>query len=245
MKQFIFGLILISCSATVIFGQDPNFGSVFVRGIALANRDSFAEALVEFQNAGKLLDGAKISKKTLAQLHFNIGVCYFRLESDHEAIGHFETAVRLYPKYERAHYALGMAALNARDWQKAARAFTNALKIDKTNGETWFDLAFAHLGANALDNATKAFQNSIVYKSVDSPLSHNNVGVLLAMKGDLQAAEAQFVKANELSSGRLVLARTNLEFCRQLRQRPFPLIARMEFEHRSPRLLGTVSKTNL
>lgn len=209
MKQFLFGLIFISISGFAIFGQGKDFDTSFERGVTLANNGSFAEALVEFRNA-ESVSGSKLAKKRVAQLHFNIGVCHFRLERFADAISRFETAVNAFPKYERAHYALGMAASETRDWQKAERAFLDALKVNRSNGETWFDLGFVYLATSELPKARSAFENSLVLNTVDAATAHNNVGVILALSGERKGAERAFENAVRVSNGTYKIAAVNL-----------------------------------
>jgi len=217
MKQFLFGLIFISISGLAIFAQGQDFDTSFERGVALANTGSFVEALTEFRNAESVIGGAKLSKKHLAQLHFNIGVCHFRMNKITDAISRFETAVDIFPKYERAHYAFGMAASEARDWQRAERAFLDALKINKTNGETWFDLGFVYLAKGETLKARTAFESSLETGTVDAATAHNNVGVIRALSGDREFAEKAFENAVRVSSGTYKIAAVNLAFIRNQR----------------------------
>lgn len=216
MKQFLFGLIFISISGLAIFGQGKDFDTSFERGVALANNGSFAEALVEFRNAESVI-GSKLTKKRLAQLHFNIGVCHFRLEKNADAISRFETAVRVFPKYERSHYALGMAASEMRDWQKAEGAFLDALKVNKANGETWFDLGFVYLATGELPKARAAFEKALELNTVDAATAHNNVGVIRALSGDRESAEVAFENAVRVSNGAYKIAAVNLAVIRKHR----------------------------
>jgi Flp pilus assembly protein TadD len=217
MKQFLFGLIFISISGFATFGQGKDFDTSFERGVTLANNGNFAEAFVEFRNAERLINGSKLTKKRLAQLHFNIGVCHFRMNKNAEAIGRFETAVQVFPKYERAHYALGMAASELRDWQKAERAFHDALKVNKANGEAWFDLGFVYLAKGEMLKARSAFETSIELKTIDAATAHNNVGVIRALSGDRDFAERAFENAVRVSNGAYKIAAVNLAVIRKHR----------------------------
>ena len=118
-----------------------------------------------------------------------------------------------------------MAEMRKRNSIAAVSSFSRVLKLDPKNGEAWFDLAFASLALNDLDTAEKAFARSIEFGSVDANLSHNNIGVILAMRGDLLDAEDQFETAIALSNGRLTEAKRNLEFCRSKRAGKSDLIA--------------------
>ncbi len=122
------------------------------------------------------------------------------------------------------------------NWPAARQAFLNALEIDPTDGEAWFDLAFVYLAERDYDNVAKAFRKAIENKSVDSALGHNNIGVIMAMKNDLAAAEKEFEAALMRSGGRLIEARKNLEFCRALGMRRTELIGKSGFSFALRRL---------
>jgi Flp pilus assembly protein TadD len=141
------------------------------------------------------------------------------------AANQFKSAIILKSDYIHAHYALGMARMRLREWKAAAKSFESLLTNDPKNGEAWFDLAFAKLAVGETAAAESAFAKSIDFGSVDAVLSHNNIGVILAMKGDLAAAEDQFATAIALSDGGLVEAKHNLEVCRSKRSGIHELVA--------------------
>jgi len=228
MNQFIFGLVFISISGLAIFGQQRDFDTSFEGGISMANRGNFVEALAQFQNAESSIETSRLSKKRLAQLHFNIGVCHFRLEKNADALSRFETAVQLFPKYERAHYALGMAASRKFDWQKSERAFLNALKLNRSNAETWFDLAFVYLATGEMLRAKAAFETSLELNTVDAATAYNNIGVISASFGDRKNAERAFENSVRVSNGTYEIAAANLTVIR-LRHEETLVAANLKF----------------
>jgi Flp pilus assembly protein TadD len=203
---------------------------LFTEGTKSANRERFAEALESYKTALFMAENEYLGADYRARLRFNIGVCYFRLEQYDPAVGQFKAALLLKKDYARAHYALGMAETRRREWRQAAYSFSRAVTLEPKNSEAWFDLAFASIGENDLDNAAHAFRKSIELGSIDAALSHNNIGVILAVKGELAAAEVSFENAIAMSHGRLFEAKRNLEFCRAKRQRGRELMAREQFQ---------------
>ena len=220
--SFIFVLIF-SISITA---QSPIVSKLFADGTEQANAGRFDEALKSYKTAVFVSEKEYVQASYRAQLQYNIGVCYFRTDRFDLASDHFKSAILLKTDYARAHYALGMAKTRKRQWKAASQAFEHLLKMDPKNGEAWFDLAFARLAVGDVASAELAFARSIAFGSVDSALSHNNIGVILAVKGDLAAAESAFETAIVLSDGRLHEAKQNLDFCRAKRAGKPDLVAR-------------------
>lgn len=210
IASFIFVLIFaLSTAAQISSVKKP-----FDEGTRLAQSGEFERALMSYQAALAASKNSPIEPRSLARLHYNLGVCGYRLGRADKAIAELKTAIDLRDgKYSEASYALGMAESERENWAKARAAFLDALKTNDRNGEAWFDLAFAYLGENDLKNAEAAFRNAIRLKSIDAPLSHNNVGVMLAMRGEIEAAKAEFKAAVRTSGGRLKIAENNLRSC--------------------------------
>ncbi len=216
MKQIIsMAFFLFVVTLTMASAQSPTVKISYDNGIVLAHERNYESALGEFKNALALSQGKSVSNDIMARIHFNAGVCLFQLHRHAEAAAAFEQAVRYKPGYEKAYYALGMTGTEMRDWNAAGSAFFRAIRINGKNGETWFDLAFVYLAQNNLAAAREAFERSTKYKSIDSAIGHNNVGVILAMNGDLAKAEVEFKRAILESGGKLDEARNNLDFCRR------------------------------
>jgi Flp pilus assembly protein TadD len=223
MRVLLITFVLIfSISASA---QSPTVTNLFAEGTKQTNAGRFDEALKNFKTALFMAENEYLSAGYRARVQYNIGVCYFKLNRFDPAIDHFKAALLLKTDYTRAHYALGMAEMRKRHAIAAVSSFNRVLKLDPKNGEAWFDLAFASLALNDLETAEKGFARSIEFGSVDSNLSHNNIGVILAMKGNFVDAEDQFETAITLSNGKLTEARRNLEFCRSKRAGKSELVA--------------------
>jgi len=181
----------------------------------LAKNGEFEKALSRYREA---LDGSEnnlLDSDHLARLHYNLGVCEYHLHHPERAVEELKVAIKLKGgNYATAFYALGMTESARANWPGARLAFLESLRLNRSNGEAWFDLAFVDLAAGDFTGAEADFRNSIVYKSIDSAWSHNNVGVLLALRGVLSEAQKEFETALEASGGKLIEARNNLEYCR-------------------------------
>jgi tetratricopeptide (TPR) repeat protein len=199
----------------ITVSAQPSVTRSFNEGTKFANVGEFEKALSSYRAALKDAERVRPDNDFLARLHYNLGVCEYQLNHPERAIDEFHLAIGMKAgNYSRAFYALGMAESARENWPAARLAFLESLRRDKTNGEAWYDLAFAYFQEGDFVNAEAAFRNSIVNKGIDSAWSHNNVGVFLALRGDCSSAETEFEKALKLSGGRLVQARNNLEYCR-------------------------------
>jgi Flp pilus assembly protein TadD len=114
------------------------------------------------------------------------------------------------------------------------------LKLDKTDGETWFDLGLVYLEKTDFEKAENAFENSIKFQSVSASDAFNNLGVIFALRHEFDKAEKYFETALKLSNNQSNTARNNLQFCKYYRQKNqvTDLIAKLEFNRqgRSPRV---------
>jgi tetratricopeptide (TPR) repeat protein len=213
--SFIF-IIALAISASAQNGQIEN---LFENGTRFAESGNFAKALEDFRAASKLSENAGTSNDFRAKIHFNIGVCLFRLDNSAEAVEEFERAIKTSEGvYQKAFYALGMAQTRLKNWRKAAEALQEAVRLEKTDGEAWFDLGLVLVEEKDFEAAQAAFENSIRYKTVAAADAHNNVGVILALKGDFDSAEKRFKLALRKSSGKSVEAQNNLKFCELYKQ---------------------------
>ena len=216
-----------------IAAQSPTVSKLFSDGTKRAGEGQFNEALRHYKTALIIAKNEYLEAGYLARLHYNVGVCYFRLDQFELAVSEFKSALLLKKDYVRAHYALGMAQMRKRNWKGATVSFSKVAELDPKNGEAWFDRAFAMLAVGDINAAEAAFVRSIALGSIDSALSHNNIGVILAMKGDLGRAETQFANAIAFSADRLPEAKRNLEFCRAQRYGKRELVAKLEYATRA------------
>ena len=234
MRLLIFGFLLFSSLS--ISAQSPMVSKLFTEGTKQANAGRFDEALKNYKTALFAAENEYVGSNYLSRLRYNIGVCYFHLDRFELAENEFKHAILLKKDYVRAHYALGMTQTKKRAWKSATVSFTNVVEMDPKNGEAWFDLGFTKIADGDLNAAAEAFRRSIEFGSVDVALSYNNVGVILAINGDLGAAETAFENAIGASHSSLPEAKRNLELCREKRRGGRDLIAEFEYARRGDAL---------
>ncbi|KAJ4908269.1 Protein prenylyltransferase superfamily protein [Raphanus sativus] len=76
----------------------------------------------------------------------------------------WEAAMALNSLYPDGWFALGAAALKARDVQKALDAFTFAVQLDPDNGEAWNNIACLHMIKNKSKESFVAFKEALKFK---------------------------------------------------------------------------------
>lgn len=226
MKRVIFSIFVILSALVFSVSAQTAARQMFEKGIKSAQSGEYETALADFKKSLASAENEETNDGFLAKIHFNIGVSLYRLRRNREAVAAYEQAIRLNGNYEKAFYALGMAHSELENWLDARRAFLEAIRLNKRNGETWFDLAFVYLAEKNFETAKTAFQNSIEYKSIDSAVGHNNLGVIFALSGDFPAAVKEFETALRQSGGKLIEAERNLQFCKTVGQN---LSAKLEF----------------
>lgn len=224
---FIFLVFTLTAAA-----QTPALKKSFDDGIETARKGEFDKASEKFRRVLLVAETEKTNDNFLAKIHFNLGVCFYRLQQNEKAIGEFNEAIKLSRReYGKAFYALGMAHGDLKNFREAEQAFRDALNLNKSDGETWFDLGFLYVRKNEFEKAEIAFQNAVKFKSVSAFEAHNNLGVISALRRDFDEAEKHFESALKLSQNSFETARNNLEFCKfyRTKNQAEDLIAKLEF----------------
>ena len=209
-------VILLLTSVCSALGQSPLAKRSFDDATRAAVEGNFEKALKGYQAAAM---SSPDEGEFAAKLRYNLGVCYYRTGQLRPAVKEFNAAIRVSGgQHQRAYYARGMAESALEAYPDARTSFLRAIELNPKDGEAWFDLAFVYLAEHDYESASAAFRKAIDNKSVDSALGHNNLGVISAMRHEFAEAERAFQTAVDLSGGNLVMATSNLEFCRSLKR---------------------------
>lgn len=228
MAHLLLILILLFLSFGT-YGQTRDTQRNFETATIAARNGDHVNAINGFRKALAQAQIDRESDEVLSRIYFNIGVCLFQLGHPAEAVIEFHAAIRLDPRYERAYYSLGMAELEVSNLTGAEDALQQALRLNNRNAEAWFDLAFVHIAKKDYDSAMSAFENAVKYRTIDAAISHNNIGVIAAMRGKIDEAERAFELALKASEGRLNEAAANLAACRAMRGERAQLVAQLQF----------------
>ena len=219
MRVLLFVFIFVLISAGSGFSQTVPTRDAFQKAALLAKEGRYAEALEKYLSV-PVSSIAEESKDTAARVHFNIGVCFYHLDQPEKAVARYRKALELTGgTYQKAFYTLGMAQAALGNTAEAKAAFYQAVKLDKNDGEAWFDLAMVLLAQKDekdYDAATRAFENAVKNGSINSADAINNLGVIAALQGDLAAAEKKFREALAMAAS--PEAANNLKICALLTQ---------------------------
>ncbi len=229
MRVLFFICVVLAFSVSA---QTPFLQKTFNEGAKSAREGQYEKAIEKYRAAIIYAENERADDYFVARIHFNIGVCFYHLKQTSKAVAEYTEAIKLSERsYRKAFYALGMAQKDLKNWREAENAFRDALKIEKKDGEAWFDLALVYLEKEDLAAAAKAFQSSIKYKSVNASDAQNNLGVIFALQNDWTSAEKHFENALLNSNGKSVEAGSNLRLCKFYKQNfdSVDLLAKLEF----------------
>jgi len=235
MRLSFIVFVVVLAFAFSVSAQTTLTVRAFEKGTQAAQAKEYKTAIEKYRQAILLSDAEETGDDFLARIHFNIGVCLFKLKQTTEAAEEFTEAIKLSKRnYQKAFYALGMAQSELKNWQASEKAFREAVRLKKDDGEAWFDLGLVLLERENYNAAETAFQKAIKFESVGAVDAHNNLGVIFALKADFPAAETEFKTALTKSNGKSIEARNNLEFCK-LHKRDFNqnLLATLKFSRKN------------
>ncbi|TKY73746.1 Tetratricopeptide repeat protein 27-like [Spatholobus suberectus] len=101
----------------------------------------------------------------------------------------WESAMSMNSMYPDGWFALGAAALKARDIEKALDAFTRAVQLDPENGEAWNNIACLHMIKKKSKEAFIAFKEALKFKRNSWQLWENYSHVAVDIGNIIQALE--------------------------------------------------------
>ena len=94
--------------------QTPAVEKLSAEGTSYAKAGRFHSALESYKAALAAAERTYVGKESRARLHYNIGLCYFRLERFEPAANEFKRAMLLKTDYAAAYFALDQAKTRSR-----------------------------------------------------------------------------------------------------------------------------------
>ncbi|GAV61758.1 TPR_11 domain-containing protein [Cephalotus follicularis] len=144
----------------------------------VTNNDACYEKAVEVSN-----NRSARAKRSLARSAYNRG--------DYETSKIlWESAMALNSLYPDGWFALGAAALKARDVEKALDGFIRAIQLDPENGEAWNNIACLHMIKKKSKESFIAFKEALKFKRNSWQLWENYSQVAMDVGNVVQALEA-------------------------------------------------------
>lgn len=123
------------------------------------------------------------AERSLARSAYNRGA-YKKSQS------HWEAALALNSLHPDGWFALGSAALKARDFDKAIDGFTHAVQLDPDNGEAWNNIACLHMMKKRNKEAFIAFKEALKFRRNSWQMWENYSQVAMDTGNFGQALEA-------------------------------------------------------
>ncbi|KAA0032517.1 tetratricopeptide repeat protein 27-like protein [Cucumis melo var. makuwa] len=158
--------------------QMPNDPKLWCSLGDVTNNDACYEKALEVSN-----NRSARAKRSLARSAYSRG--------DYETSKTlWESAMALNSMYPDGWFALGAAALKARDIDKALDGFTRAVQLDPENGEAWNNIACLHMIKKRNKEAFIAFKEALKFKRNSWQLWENYSHVALDTGNIGQALEA-------------------------------------------------------
>jgi tetratricopeptide (TPR) repeat protein len=142
---------------------------------------------------------------------FHIGKDFADAGRYAESMPHLEKMIRLRPRYYAAYYMLGKAQDGLQDTDSAIRSFSQALRLNPYYAEAYYARATLLVKSGKYDAAEPDLRAALQYglAAERQPQAYNGLAVILADRGDLQAAAAECQEAIRLQPD-MVEAQRNL-----------------------------------
>lgn len=224
--RLFFILILVLVFSFGVIAQLPADRQLFAEANTASRAGDHTSALQKY----RAIDLFHKEAVFAAKVRYNIGVSLYQLGRVDEAVAEYAAAIDLNAKYQKAYYAMGMVQVALGNSQEAKFAFHAALKLNAADGEAWFDLGMVLLGEKNYDSAAGAFENAVLHQSANSADATNNIGVIVAMNGDIEKAKSKFKDAWAISNGKSREAIANFNICARYEQKTdWQFTAKLEF----------------
>ena len=151
-------------------------------------------------NAGNLplavqcIEAAIAVNAKVALYQRNIGEMYRRIGQLDKSAKAGRQAAKLAPADLDAHYNLGLAYSDAKDYAKAVQSYRKALKLNPQHGLSWNNLGSALEQQGDKAAALEAYQKAIAINALHAE-AQNNAGAVYSEQGKLDEARACFQAA--------------------------------------------------
>ena len=206
-------IALVWTAADANWQREPAGSSMIGAALAILGALAFAtwsqipywsDDLTLFQHAIEVT-----SANPFAQYH--VGDDLVEAGRDGEAIPHLEEAIRLRPNFSAAYFTLGKAQEAEGQIEAALQNFSQSLRITPGYAKASYSRALTYLKAGQSQPAEIDFRAALQH-GLDvefSPDAHNTLGVILAQRGQMSEAIAEFAEAVRMRPD-LVVAQRNL-----------------------------------
>ncbi len=133
--------------------------------------------------------------------HFKHGLELFDAGRLADAEDEFRTAISIAPNFAPAYIGIGTLQEKAAKYQMAVESFKEALRYDNSDYDANIGLGIAYFNLQKLDDAESPFVNA-AYKDRFAVTPHYYLGLIFAVRNDVEVAQKAFEKVKELDGGR-------------------------------------------
>ncbi|KAI5084964.1 hypothetical protein GOP47_0001133 [Adiantum capillus-veneris] len=132
----------------------------------------------------------EVSKHRFGRAQRSLGRSAYNKAEYVGSMHHWEAALTLNSMHPDGWFALGSAALKARELDKAVDAFTRSVQLEPENGEAWNNIAAIHMTRKKSKEAFVAFKEALKFKRASWQMWENYAHVALDVQNFGQAIEA-------------------------------------------------------
>jgi len=129
--------------------------------------------------------------------HMQRGAGLLGVGKTDQAIAEFQTVTRQRPDLAPAHYLLGRAYANKKDYDKAEAEFQRAIALNSKNENSYYNLGYAYLEQKKLPQARETFQR-LLGVSPQSPNAHFGLAAVSMAEQNYQVAIQEYQAAARL-----------------------------------------------
>ena len=126
--------------------------------------------------------------------YLNIGITFFSLGNDANAVKYLKKAVKINPKFDMAYFVLGMVYKEALRYDDSICALKKAIRMDPKNADAWAVLGMVYDCKNLLSDAEDALRKAVTINPFHL-LAHNSLGIVYEEQGKFKDAEKEYKKA--------------------------------------------------
>lgn len=132
------------------------------------------------------------------EVYYNLGNCFYDLQSLAQAAKHYQKAIQLAPKFTQAHYNLGSVYKDQGLLEQAEASYQKALSIEPKNAAMHLNLAQMYHGLRRFDEAIVRYQSAIKLQA-DNASAYMGLGIIHKELGQFDAADGCYKKALEIN----------------------------------------------
>ncbi|HVP35681.1 MAG TPA: tetratricopeptide repeat protein [Terriglobales bacterium] len=164
---------------------------------------NLTEIGLRFYNQGKidaalgLLQRVVLLEPGFPEAHNFLGLAYYKTGKTEEAELEFRKTIELRPDYVDAYVNLGNLYTTSNQVDQAIKTYEKAVKLKTEEPDVYSNLALYCLAKNQVSRAKAYIKKALVLRP-DSPNYHLNLGVILIKFRDLDGAEKELLRTEQL-----------------------------------------------